>query len=909
MKTLKLVSLTLLLALAAMPAFAQVNTYYVSPAASSPAGDDTRSAATAQNPATPWKTCAHAIATFTLNTQGAVVVFLKGDYLNESCNINRGGSSSSIRLVLKSQGVTLTAGSVNNARNINFTMNANNVDIGALPLLGFESYGAGNVSFVNNTGNAACGTSTGACSTGNSLHVLGNFGHDIAQTNGGGCPPFGGVTFSNHGRSMTDAIVDGNFFDHYGDTTLGSCSVAQWIYLATPGGIVRNNVVLRSAGGGIQYYDAARLATISNNTVLKNRFGVILYGSNNATAGLNTVINNIIGNNTSAGIYEGFSSNQVCTAGGSNNSYIHNNLLFGNGADFNQAVAGCESRAGNVSENLTTTTLVSNTGDATGNYHIKSGSIAIGGGIITGQAGGTTPFAPSFDIAGATRNNTNPTLGAFEFGGVVGVPHVNPAGGSTTDFGQLNVGSSTAPVTFTFTNSGPSPVSNLFVSGSDDTDFTRNVNNNTCYQATVNPGGSCSWQYSFTPQSAASFTSTVSLTGTGLTTITMTLKGVGVNPVFPAFNPPSFDFGSVTIGSFKEKVIQAGNTPLGVALTSVSFGTSGAGNAAYSIISTTTTGDGSGLPGSACDGTMPTNGAKANCYVKLRCTPTAATTYVASLNMSSSSTQNPTAALSCTGVAAPAGGSPQTHDVNFTEPLQQINASWVNGIAPGYWPRGAGTGLTVNVGPGFVMCDGTPTGYSGGTLTMTNSTTNYIYLDHSSSCAPTVSTSAPGCSDVTIATVVAAGGNLASITDTRTPFKYCSAGAVSGLSVTAGKTLTVTNSVTLSGTDGSTVNYGAGGVIEYEVAQGTSALGTSSISAGSCATVVTTTATGAATTDNVQATFNADPTSTTGYNPGGAGPLTIYAYPTSGNVNFKVCNWTSGAITPGAVTLNWRVLR
>jgi hypothetical protein len=37
--------------------------------------------------------------------------------------------------------------------------------------------------------------------------------------------------------------------------------------------------------------------------------------------------------------------------------------------------------------------------------------------------------------------------------------------------------------------------------------------------------------------------------------------------------------------------------------------------------------------------------------------------------------------------------------------------------------------------------------------------------------------------------------------------------------------------------------------------------------------------------------------------------LTIFAYPTANNVNFKVCNNTAGSITPGAITLNWRVVR
>jgi hypothetical protein len=93
------------------------------------------------------------------------------------------------------------------------------------------------------------------------------------------------------------------------------------------------------------------------------------------------------------------------------------------------------------------------------------------------------------------------------------------------------------------------------------------------------------------------------------------------------------------------------------------------------------------------------------------------------------------------------------------------------------------------------------------------------------------------------------------------------------------------------------------------VASGTSALGTSSISSGACAAAVTASATGVATTDAIIASFNSDPTGVTGYLPSTSGMLTIIAYPTSGNVNFKVCNNTSASITPGAITLNWRVVR
>jgi hypothetical protein len=81
------------------------------------------------------------------------------------------------------------------------------------------------------------------------------------------------------------------------------------------------------------------------------------------------------------------------------------------------------------------------------------------------------------------------------------------------------------------------------------------------------------------------------------------------------------------------------------------------------------------------------------------------------------------------------------------------------------------------------------------------------------------------------------------------------------------------------------------------------------IASGACAPVVTATATGVATTDVVTANFNGDPTAVTGYIPLSTGALTIFYYPSSGKVNFKVCNFTSSSITPGAITLNWRLVR
>ncbi len=85
----------------------------------------------------------------------------------------------------------------------------------------------------------------------------------------------------------------------------------------------------------------------------------------------------------------------------------------------------------------------------------------------------------------------------------------------------------------------------------------------------------------------------------------------------------------------------------------------------------------------------------------------------------------------------------------------------------------------------------------------------------------------------------------------------------------------------------------------------TATLGTSIINAGACATAVTVATTGATSTSVVDWSANADPTGVTGY---GAGGLVIWAYPTTGNANFKVCNPTAGNITPSALTLNFRVV-
>jgi hypothetical protein len=104
-----------------------------------------------------------------------------------------------------------------------------------------------------------------------------------------------------------------------------------------------------------------------------------------------------------------------------------------------------------------------------------------------------------------------------------------------------------------------------------------------------------------------------------------------------------------------------------------------------------------------------------------------------------------------------------------TAPIIPENAKYVQGVGPGFWPK-AGAGLTLNLTAGTVNCNGTIVTYSGGTLSMTASTTNYVYLNTSSSCVPAVKTGAFTSSDIPLA-IVATSSVITSITDDRTIFQ------------------------------------------------------------------------------------------------------------------------------------------
>jgi hypothetical protein len=94
------------------------------------------------------------------------------------------------------------------------------------------------------------------------------------------------------------------------------------------------------------------------------------------------------------------------------------------------------------------------------------------------------------------------------------------------------------------------------------------------------------------------------------------------------------------------------------------------------------------------------------------------------------------------------------------------------------------------------------------------------------------------------------------------------------------------------------------------IASGQTPMPTTALSGNTCsASATTATATGSLTSDATEVTYASDPTGVTGYGAGTNGGITIRAWLTSNTINFKLCNETGSSITPGALSINWRVVR
>jgi hypothetical protein len=93
------------------------------------------------------------------------------------------------------------------------------------------------------------------------------------------------------------------------------------------------------------------------------------------------------------------------------------------------------------------------------------------------------------------------------------------------------------------------------------------------------------------------------------------------------------------------------------------------------------------------------------------------------------------------------------------------------------------------------------------------------------------------------------------------------------------------------------------------ISGGTAAMGTAAIPSAACAPPVASSASGVAVNDTIIYNTSTDPTRVAGYAPSATGSLYIWAFPAANNVSFIVCNPSSSPITPGPLSLNWKVMR
>jgi hypothetical protein len=117
-----------------------------------------------------------------------------------------------------------------------------------------------------------------------------------------------------------------------------------------------------------------------------------------------------------------------------------------------------------------------------------------------------------------------------------------------------------------------------------------------------------------------------------------------------------------------------------------------------------------------------------------------------------------------------------------------------------------------------------------------------------------------------------------------------------------------------SGTDVLPAAVNSPAMIPQVICAPTLALATSLISSGLCQTVTTgsvnsVACTNAVTTDIIDWTPAVSLQGVTNYGVSTSGALSIDVYPTAGYLNVNVCNWTAGSLTPGALTLNMRIMR
>lgn len=259
-------------------------------------------------------------------------------------------------------------------------------------IIGFDLSGNGN-------------TTIGIHSQGTHQRNIGNRIHDMGWI---GCQSGGGIMIGG-GAHYQSALA--NFIFNVGPPpAVPGCNQIHGIYDQEPYCVIQNNITFHNAGMGIQLWGTPSSCVVTNNTSFRNRDGMVLGTYGPGAVDSNIIANNIFYENLEYGFYQQDSDNPANI--GTHNQYL-NNLINSNCTGTpdhcNDPTTGYYFVVGQPLNTINADPqFVNYTGDASGDYHLKATSPAIGA--------GTSTDAPSTDFGGGARPQAGWDIGAYEYG-------------------------------------------------------------------------------------------------------------------------------------------------------------------------------------------------------------------------------------------------------------------------------------------------------------------------------------------------------------------------------------------------------------------------------------------------------------------------------------------------------------
>jgi hypothetical protein len=217
----------------------------------------------------------------------------------------------------------------------------------------------------------------------------------------------------------------------------------------------------------------------------------------------------------------------------------------------------------------------------------------------------------------------------------------------TENFGTVNLGSSSSPITFTLTNNTGTTATSISptVTGGNSGDFAiTNSGTGSCAAASgsIAGGASCTFTVNFTPGAAGSRSTTLSVSysgGDGASPQTSALSGTGNATGSVSLSPSSQNFGTITVGASSATVSFTLSNTTASSVTSITVTNTG-GNTADFV--NTNTG--------SCTSTLA---ASSSCTIIMKFSPSAVGSRSTTLNVADSASSSPQqSSLSGTGITS-----------------------------------------------------------------------------------------------------------------------------------------------------------------------------------------------------------------------------------------------------------------